>query len=80
MMPQVYVFRSGDKWMIKTEGRVQGHFTDHAQALAAAIDIAENIGNTGREAEVLVTFKHKQLLVNNTPDSDRPQDRAAVRA
>jgi hypothetical protein len=59
MMPQVYVFRSGDKWMIKTEGRVQGHFTDHAQALAAAIDIAENIGNTGREAEVLVTAESR---------------------
>jgi hypothetical protein len=54
-MPQVYVVRSSDKWMIKTEGRVQGHFSDYAQAVAAAIDIAENIGNTGREAEVLVS-------------------------
>jgi hypothetical protein len=54
-MPRVHVFRSGDKWMIKSEGRVQGYFTDHAQAVTAAIDIAENIGNSGREAEVLVT-------------------------
>ena len=40
--------------MIRTEGRVQGHFTDHAHALAAAIDIAESIGKTGRDAQVLV--------------------------
>jgi predicted alternative tryptophan synthase beta-subunit len=53
-MPQVYVFRSGDKWMIRTEGRVQGHFADHAHAVAAAIDIAESIGKTGRDAQVLV--------------------------
>jgi hypothetical protein len=36
--------------MIRTEGRVQGHFTDHAHAVAAAIDIAESIGKTGRDA------------------------------
>jgi hypothetical protein len=59
MMPQVYVFQSGNKWMIKTEGRVQGHFSDHAQAVAAAIDIAESIGNTGREAEVLITAESR---------------------
>jgi hypothetical protein len=45
--------------LIKTGGRVQGHFADHAQAVAAAIDIAENIGNTGREAEVLVTAESR---------------------
>jgi len=49
-MPRVYVFQSGDKWMIRTEGRVQRHFTDHAHAVAAAIDIAESIGKTGRDA------------------------------
>jgi hypothetical protein len=36
--------------MIRTEGRVQGYFTDHAHAVAAAIDIAESIGKTGRDA------------------------------
>jgi hypothetical protein len=39
--------------MIRTEGRVQGH-SDHTHAVAAAIDIAESIGKTGRDAQVLV--------------------------
>lgn len=52
-MPQVYVLRSGDKWMIKTEGRVWGHYVDHAHAISAAIDIAESVGHTGRAAQVI---------------------------
>jgi hypothetical protein len=53
-MPQVYVFQPGDKCTIRTKGRVQVYFADHALAVAATIDIAESTGKTGRNAKVLV--------------------------
>jgi hypothetical protein len=60
--------------MIRTEGRVQGHFTDHAHAVAAAIDIAESIGKTGRDAQVLVhaesrTFRKRHQVLSSTDDA-----------
>jgi hypothetical protein len=79
-MPQIYVVQAGDQWTIKTEGRVHGHYADHAQAVVAAIDIAEHIGNTGRAAEVLVAAEsrayrkmwvHGRDLYPNSPGSPK---------
>lgn len=58
-MPRVYVIQSGGQWSVKAEGRAHGRFTDHAQAIAAAIDIAETIGNAGRKVEVLVNAENQ---------------------
>ena len=40
--------------MIRSEGRPLVPFADEAHAVAAAIDIAESIGRTGRDAKVLL--------------------------
>jgi hypothetical protein len=69
-MPRVYIFQAGGKWMIRTKGCVQGHFAGHADAVAAAVDIALSIGKAGRDQQMLVDgeLDFRKLWVWKGPD------------
>jgi hypothetical protein len=49
---QFHVAQNGDDWVVKTERRAVGRYTDRVRAIAAAIDLANAAAKAGRCADV----------------------------
>jgi hypothetical protein len=61
--PRYVVLNQGGQWQIKQAGRhFSGVYSSKAQALVAAIELAESDVNDGRSAEVLVRHEDDYFI------------------